>query len=223
MTVNLGLDDVRPAVMTIDLHRGHLDPEVATMPLPDDISAAVLGANLALLGRAREAGIPAVHLVTSYRDESEIVSNPFWRSIADTSATRANNRRHNLEGGPGVALMPGVYQDGDAVLTTKKRYDCFLATDLEFVLRRSLDVNTLLIGGVNTNSCVLTTTTAASVRDFACIVVEECVDTMDGPDFHEAALKLIDRAFGWVMTIDEALAAVAPRTARAGAAPAAAG
>jgi hypothetical protein len=31
---------------------------------------------------------------------------------------------------------------------------------------------------------------------------------MDGPDFHSAALKCIETAFGWVMSSDEALSAV---------------
>ena len=31
--MNLGVDKVKAAVVAIDLHRGHLDPSVATMPL----------------------------------------------------------------------------------------------------------------------------------------------------------------------------------------------
>ena len=42
-------------------------------------------------------------------------------------------------------------------------------------------VHALLIAGVNTNSCVLATTSAASVRDYAVIVVKGCVESLDGP------------------------------------------
>ena len=73
---------------------------------------------------------------------------------------------------------------------------------------RSHGINTLLIIGINTNSCVLATAISASVKDYAAIVIEDCVDTMDGPDFHSAALKCIETAFGWVMPSDEALEAV---------------
>jgi biuret amidohydrolase len=202
-----GLDEVRAGVLTIDVHRGHLDPEVATLPLAADVSARVVAANVDFLVRARAAGLPVVHAVTSYRDPTEIASNPFWRAIANTGATRSNVLRHNLDVLPGVELMPGILGDGDRVVATKKRYDCFLHTDLDFVLR-GLGVNMLLITGVNTNSCVLTTTIAASVRDYACIVVTDCVDTVDGPDFHQSALDIVQRAFGWVMSGDDALAAV---------------
>jgi nicotinamidase-related amidase len=64
--------------------------------------------------------------------------------------------------------------------------------------------------GVNTNSCVLATTIAAQTLDYAPIVIEECVDTVDGSEFHEAALDCIRRAFGWVLSGSEALRLVAP-------------
>jgi biuret amidohydrolase len=207
--IDLGLDEVRAAVLTIDLHRGHLDPAVATLPLPSDVSARVVEANVAFLGDARAAGLPVLHMVTSYRDVGEITANPFWRAIADTGVTRSNILRHNLDHLPGVQLMAGVHADGDRVLTTKKRYDCFLATDLALVLA-ALRVNTLLLTGVNTNSCVLATTIAASTRDFATVIVSDCVDTVDGADLHDAALAIAARAFGWVLPAAEALAAVSP-------------
>jgi len=40
-----GLDDIRPANVSIDLHRGHLDAAVATMPVPSaEVMARRLGA-----------------------------------------------------------------------------------------------------------------------------------------------------------------------------------
>jgi biuret amidohydrolase len=193
----LGVDTVKPAVLTIDLHRGHLDMEVATLPLAHEPAARVVEANRAFLQAAREHGIPVIHVVTEYRSKEEIASNPFWNAIAGTSATRGNMLAHNIPGTVGPQLMPGIRSDGDLTVSSKRRYDCFLATDLEFTLR-SLACNTLLVTGVNTNSCVLATTIIASTKDFACVVVEDCVDTVDGPDMHRAALDCIERAFGWV-------------------------
>jgi nicotinamidase-related amidase len=198
MTIqNLGVDEVTPAVLTIDLHRGHLDMEVATLPLQRESAARVVEANRAFLDRARAHGIPIVHSVTEYRSRDEVASNPFWRAIAGTTVTRGNILAHNVPGTVGPQLMPGIWSDGDMVVRSKRRYDCFLATDLEFTLQK-LGCNTLLITGVNTNSCVLATTIIASTKDFACVVVEDCVDTVDGPELHKAALDCIDRAFGWI-------------------------
>jgi len=202
--MTLPLSGRRAAVVTIDLHRGHLDPDVATMPLPADQAARVTKANAEFL-RRRE--VPVVHVVTSYRSAAEIASNPWWAAVADTDASRANVLRHQLPGSPGLELMPEVYDaDYDLVVDSKKRYDCFVATDLDHVLRsRSLD--TVLLTGVNTNSCVLATTVAANARDYAAVVVEDCVDTMDR-QVHEAALTVIRQAFGWVASAEKVLEAL---------------
>ena len=197
--MNLGVDRVRAAVVAIDLHRGHLDPEVATMPLAAQKAARVVAANERFLERCRAAGIPVVHLLTCYRDASEIRCNPFWRTRAENPANpRKNVLAHNLEGMPGVQVMPQVWREGDWLVDTKKRYDCFIGTDLDFMLRAH-GVNTLYVTGVNTNSCVLSTVAAACSRDYAVVVVEDCVDTMDGPALHDAALACIRTAFGFVV------------------------
>ncbi len=204
--MNLGLDDICPAIVAIDCHRGHLDPSVATMPATPDIAMQLTEANRRFFDHARTLGIPVVHLVTTYRDVAEIRSNPFWRTRAeDPNTTRKNVLRHNLAGSPGCTIMPGLEHAGDIVVRTKKRYDCFIGTDLDFTLRAH-GVNCLLITGINTNSCVLATAIAANVRDYAVIVVEDCVDTMDSHDHHDAALLCLRTAFAHVMTSSDALA-----------------
>ena len=197
--MNLGVDYPKAAVVAIDLHRGHLDMAVSTMPTTPEVAARIIAANKRLFDWCRSVGIPVIHQVTSYRDADEIGANPFWRTRAeDPATTRKNVMRHNIIGGPGCTVMPQLLDAGDMVVKTKKRYDCFLASDLDFLLR-SHGINTLLITGVNTNSCVLATSTAANVRDYAVIVVEDCVDSMDGPELHAAGLACIRTAFGFVM------------------------
>lgn len=208
-----GVDKVRPAVVAIDLHRGHLDPEAATMPLTPEASRVVINANRRFFDACRKADIPVIHLLTYYRSVEEIRSNPFWRTRAeDPAATRKHVLKHNLWDGPGVEVMPDLLDERDWIVNSKRRYDCFIGSELEFALKKN-GINTLLITGVNTNSCVLATTTAACCRDFAAIVIEECVDTIDGPEAHEAALRCIRTAFGWVMSSQDAIAAVRDKAA----------
>jgi biuret amidohydrolase len=204
--MNFGVDRAKAAVVAIDLHRGHLDMAVATMPTAPETAARVIAANKRLFDWCRRVGIPVIHQVTSYRDVDEIRANPFWRTRAeDPAATRRNVMRHNIIGGPGCTVMPQLFDARDLVVDTKKRYDCFLGTDLDFLLR-SHGIDTVLISGVNTNSCVLATAAAANVRDYAVIVVEDCVDSMDGAGLHEAALACIRTAFGLVMKSDAVMA-----------------
>jgi nicotinamidase-related amidase len=114
---------------------------------------------------------------------------------------------------PGLELMPGVGRAGDALVQTKKRYDCFVATDLELVLR-SGGHDALLVLGVNTNSCVIATVIAASVRDFAVFVVAEGIDTMLSRELHEAAVAVIDASFGWVISGDTSVDVLRARAGR---------
>jgi nicotinamidase-related amidase len=204
-----GVDEVRAAVVAIDLHRGHLDPEVATMPVVAGTEEQIIEVNRRFFERCRDEGIPIIHQLTKYRDVEEIRSNPFWRTRADgPDATRKNVERHNIEGSPGCEIIPELLDtERDWVVDTKKRYNCFVGTDLDFVLRKH-GINTVLLTGVNTNSCVLSTATSACSRDYAVFVVEDCVDSMDGPEIHEAALACVRAAFGWVMTSDEVIGAL---------------
>jgi nicotinamidase-related amidase len=200
------LTDRSVAVVTIDMHRGHLDPEVATMPLAPERAKRVTDANKAFVDAARAKGVPIVHVVTQYNSVGEIASNPWWASVAGTSATRANVLNHQIPGSPGLDVMPSLVGEGDLYVRTKRRYDSFAESDLDFVLR-ALGAEVLLLTGVNTNSCVLATTVAANARDYSAIVVEDCVDTMD-PTLHDSALAIIRQAFGWTATGDELGAAL---------------
>ena len=189
----------RPALVTIDLHRGHLDPAVATLPLTPAASAEIVSAALRILAKARSLGLPVVHVTTRYGDVAEILANPYWRYQAGKrGSVRARIADHQAPGSPGLEMMPGIVEPTDVVLDTKRRYDCFVATDLDFVLR-SRDCDAVLLVGVNTNSCVLATAIAASVRDYAVYVLADGVDTMMDRQFHDAALRIIDGSFGWVI------------------------
>ena len=86
-------------------------------------------------------------------------------------------------------------------------------TDLEHLLR-ILGVKTVVLTGINTNTCVLNTAFSALDRDFAVVVISDCVASMYGQDLHVFALQNIARCIGWVLTVDEfedKLRAGAPR------------
>jgi nicotinamidase-related amidase len=209
----------RPAVVTIDLHRGHLDPAVATLPLPADAAAALVERAVPLLDEYRALGLPVIHVVTAYRNRDEILSNAYWRFQAGREdSPRRHIAEHNLIGTPGLELMPGIERPGDVVVETKKRYDCFVGTDLGFLLETGSH-DSLLVLGVNTNSCVIATSLAASVRDYAVFVVDEGVDTML-PALHDAALAIIDASFGWVISAETTLGVLRSRISAAAPAPA---
>lgn len=202
------LDPTKTAAVCIDLHRGHLDPTVATVPLPPDRAARVIRDTAPFLRALRAGHIPIIHVVSQYRNSEEIASNPFWKAIHDDpTKARRGILKHNLQGKPGTQVIPELWDDGDIRIDTKKRYSSYLGTDLEFVLR-SLGVDTLILCGVNTNTCVFCAAFESTNRDFRVIVAEEGVDTMDGEEMHRWALVSIAASLGWVMHTDEILKAL---------------
>lgn len=190
----------QPVLVAVDMHRGHLDPEVATLPLPAERSRALIARSAPIFAAIRAAAIPVVQVVTTYRTPRESESNPFWGG--KRSATRARSHEHNLLGSAGTQIVPELYAAGDIVVNTKKRYSAFLHTDLEFVLR-DLGARTVLLAGVNTNSCILCTSFETVNRDFELVVIADCVDSMDGEAAHEMALQLIRTCLGRVARWDE--------------------
>jgi biuret amidohydrolase len=197
------------AVVAIDMHRGHLDPAVATLPLAAERCGPVIARAAALFAGARALGASVVHVVTEYRDAREIAANPFWKAAHDDPGkARRGILGHNLVGSPGVEIIPALLDPLDYVVRGKKRYSAFQSTELEFVLRRALGVDTLILAGINTTTCVLCAGFEATNRDFRVVVASDAVDSMDGEEMHGFALRLIGAAIGWPLGNAEILAAL---------------
>ena len=209
------LDPARTALVAVDMHRGHLDPPVATLALAPERCGPLIKRAAALFADVRARGVPIVHVVTEYRDAGEIAANPFWKAAHDDSTkTRQGILRHNLAGGPGTEIIPELHDPRDVVVRAKKRYSVVTPTDLEFVLRRR-GVDTVMLAGVNTTTCVLCAAFEATNRDFRVVVAADAVDSMDGEDMHRFALRLVEAALGWPLSnaeLVQALGSAAPRS-----------
>jgi len=203
------LDPRATAAVAIDMHRGHLDPAVATLPLPAERCGPVVKRAAALFAELRARRVPVVHVVTEYRDPAEIAANPFWKAIDDDpTKARKGILRHNLAGSPGTEIMPELLGPRDLVVRGKKRYSAFHATDLEFVLRRTLGADTLVLAGINTSTCVLCAAFEATNRDFRVVVAADAVDSMDGEEMHQFSLRLVAQALGWPLDNDAIIRAL---------------
>ena len=202
------------AIVAIDMHRGHLDMDVATMPTkPEDARRVISNAGRAL-EFARRAKIPVVHVVLVYRRLARIGSegmvSHFWKAMHAAQAEtdrltpgrRSTVREHNVEGSPGTQIMPELYREGDLVIDNKKRLDCFHGTDLRQLLD-TLGVKTVVLMGINTNTCVLNTAFSAFNFDYRVVVLSDCVASMYGDDLHELGLQNVARCLGWVLTNEQ--------------------
>ena len=216
----LEIDGRRTAIITVDCHRGHLDPEIATMPVVASQAASVVDAIAQLLQAGRAAGMPVIHVILQNRllahDTPESMSNPFWRALDEarqslTPVLPSTVRGHNIVGSAQTELMPQLGPEaGDLVINTKRRLSIFRETDLELLLR-SLSVDTVILCGINTNTCVLCACFEAFNRDLRVIVLSDGVASMYGDDLHFFGLQNISRCLGWVLDLGELLARMPDR------------
>src|SRR2546423_14080452 len=81
----LKLNPKKTAIVTIDMHRGHLDMDVATMPTKPEDAKRVIGNAKAVLNFARKKQVPIIHVVLVNRKipglGSEAMVHPFWKAM----------------------------------------------------------------------------------------------------------------------------------------------
>src|SRR5712675_3074537 len=204
----------KTAIVTIDMHRGHLDMDVATMPAKPEDAKRVIANARQVLDFSRKSKIPVIHVVLVYRRipgiGSEGMTSPFWKAMHAaqsetdrlTPGRKSTIREHNVEGSPGTEIIPELYRDGDYVINNKKRLDCFYGTDLRFLLD-TLGVKNVVLMGINTNTCVLNTSFTAFNFDYRVVVLSDCVASMYGDDLHILGLQNVSRCLGWVITNEQ--------------------
>src|SRR3981189_1607926 len=82
------------AIVTIDMHRGHLDLDIATMPAKPDDARRVIARGREVLDFARTRGVSVIHMVFVSRLipglGSEGMASPFWHALHDL--TEEDNR-----------------------------------------------------------------------------------------------------------------------------------
>ena len=207
MKAVLRIDPATSAVVTIDCQRGNLDPAIASLPVPEAECERILAGLNTLISRARDMSIPMIHVDTSY-EKSLLASHPFERAMMEakqsfTPHKQSDFARHKSPGSPEADLMPELdVRPEDYRVSSKRTFDSFHGTQLEILLR-SMGIDTILVGGCNTNTCVLATVFGAYVRGFKVVLLSDCVASAYGEDLHRFALSNIQRRLGWVLTLGE--------------------
>lgn len=205
----LHIDPKHTAVVTVDMHRGHLDPVHGTLPVPVEESRRVLRHAGDLLAFARQHDIPVIHVILTMRPvevgkvNPRIAAGMILSAKAPLTEARRQGLAHNIQGSIQTELMPEVGpEQGDFIIDNKKTFSAFLGTDLENLLN-VLGVETVVLLGINTNTCIQCGSFDASNLGYKAVVISDCVASMYGEDLHVLGLENISRCIGWVLTVDE--------------------
>jgi nicotinamidase-related amidase len=187
----------QPAVIVIDMHRGSIEPP-GTVFVPG--GAEIVPAVSRLLERTRAAGVPVIFIVHQTRPDGADARSPFWLE-AESVGTLYPNVREQVVGSPWTELADGLRRDTRDHVLPKKRYGAFSGNDLAFLLK-NLQIETLVLTGVETEICVLATAYHAFNDDYRVVVASDGTAGLE-PELADAALEIIAREVGWVASCDE--------------------
>jgi nicotinamidase-related amidase len=193
------VDPAHTAVISIDMHRGHLS-DSADCPCPAPRAREIVAPIDRFHDAARRLGIPIVHVKTVLRksgiDDIRGIKAA-WRLVFPLHVgTIPNADQHAIEGTKWTELLTRVEPE-DIVVDTKKRLSVFYPTDLDFLLQ-NMGVSRVVLNGGFTDCCVLNAAFDASNRNYRVIVLKDLVRGTNA-EMEDAALKMISLHLGLVM------------------------
>jgi len=137
----------------------------------------------AVLNAAREKKVPVIYV--------RVANSPGYGSAAKHNRVFSSMIGSGLllENTDDTAIHPGIApKEGDAVVI-KRRFGAFHGTDLTIYLS-SKNVRHIVMFGVSTAGCVLSTLRAAADADYVCTVVSDCCADPD-PAVNEILLTKV--------------------------------
>lgn len=179
------------ALLVVDMQNGFLHPggSLAARGRSIDGAAPLLGRIAEVVDRARTAGVPVLYTRHQFR-AGLLDAPPALIARYPRGATPL------LAGSWDAAIVDELRPEPADVIIDKSRYDAFLHTGAEMILR-SLEATKLMVVGVVTNMCVESTVRSAEQRDFEVVVGSDCVGAYD-PALHRASLTSMAAAFAKV-------------------------
>lgn len=186
----LPVERIRPAdtaLLVIDMERDFVDAG-AVQETPG--GRAIVPAINRLIAWAREHGLPVIFTHEMHRAD-----------LSDYGIELEFDPVHCLEGTPGCELTDGLdARPGDYRIRNKRRYDCFLGTDLDLLLR-SRRIANLVCCGVTTHCCVMSTVYSARNLDYRVLVPQDAVAAVS-PEHQAAALLCMSDVFAYVTDVE---------------------
>src|SRR5580700_3507264 len=201
------LDPARTAIVSIDMHRGHLDPS-PQCPCPAPRAREIVAPIDAFHDSARALGIPIVHVRSVLRsggvDDIAGIPSAWRRTFPLHVGEIPNSDEHAIEGSRWTEFVTRVAPQ-DLLVETKKRLSAFYPTDLDFLLR-NMRIEAIVLNGGFTDCCVLNTAFDASNHNYRVIVARDLVRGTDD-SLEAAALAMVSLHLGLVADAADILGA----------------
>ncbi|MEO1020247.1 MAG: cysteine hydrolase [Pseudomonadota bacterium] len=208
-------DATRTAVVSIDMHEGHL-ADTPDCPCPAPRAREIVAPIDTFHDQVRSRDIPIIHVRTILRPGGvdDIKGQAAaWRSVFPLLIGDIPNAdEHGIEGSRWTRFCTRV-EEGDLTVNNKKRLSPFYPTDLDFLLR-NLGTRTVVFNGGFTDCCVLNGAFEASNLGYRVVVARDLVRGTN-EEMEDAALKMISIHLGLVVEAADLLAAWQAESAKA--------
>src|SRR5262245_22117835 len=155
----------------------------------DRMRASLCSSINQLTALARAKGFPVIWVRQEFQPD---LSDAFLDMKRD-------NIRLYIKGTAGPLALDELVRHDLDIEIIKKRYSMFFGTDLESLLQ-DLDIDSLVLAGVNTHACIRTAAIDAYQRDFQVTIVRECVASKD-VQHHKITLDYLDGGIAKVVTL----------------------
>src|SRR5438874_7112299 len=225
----IALDPAHTAVLVVDMENDFAAKGGMFDRAGADISGAqkAIGPITKVLAAARQAGLKIIYLKMGYRPD-----------LSDLGPNDSVNRIRHLKFGVGqkiqapdgcesrvlirdtwdTDIVPELQPQPNDIVIYKTRFSGFYQTDLDATLKK-LGIKQLIVTVVTTSICVESTVRDAMLRDYLCVLLQDCMSEPIGHDLprtnHEASLLNAETLFGWISDSDQFIKALATKSSQA--------
>ncbi len=192
------IDPKRSALLLQDLQNELLKGGRPVVPLG---GAQIIANCQKLLARAREVGMPVIHVRVSRRPDLKDAPRPPLGAPPG-----AGGAPGLIEGTPGAEVVSELEPRPEDVVVTKHTTSPFNTTDIEVYLRR-YGVTTLILTGYSTTGVVEGSLRDARDKDYDCVVVRDCCAAGTVQE-HDTCMDIVFPRMAWVASLDEVINAI---------------
>lgn len=186
MMLRLEKDD-NTAVLVIDMQNDSVRQDGK---IPAEGGETIIDRIDMLLKIARRNNIPIIYIAHEHR-----------KDLSDFGIAHYFEPPSVIENTKGAEIIEELKPLNDDLIVKKTRYDAFFQTELDLILRQKKIVN-LIVAGVLTDGCVLSTVVTARSLDYKVFLLSDCTAGTTQKK-HEESLEIISTYFAKISNLNE--------------------
>jgi ureidoacrylate peracid hydrolase len=201
----INIDLSKTAILVVDMQNAFVRSGAYFDIAGYDISATerIIGPCHKIITSAREKNVKIIYLQMGCSPDLSDKGAPDSPSAFKSRVLNLINQRPELKdklyiyGTWGAEIIDELKPQQGEIIVKKQRYDGFIGTNLDLILR-TLGTKYLLFIGTATNVCVESTLRHAFFLDYFPILVSDAVSQMGSNITQQATILNVQNTFGWV-------------------------